>query len=156
MHIVAIVHYQLVLVVCCNKNAVILQHWMLTFAKHRSIWVCMCVCQVGDSILSCLCQRDWGKFQCLLGHFIWVQTLHFYFTIPEVQLVGAVLVYQYTGEFLLFSYPYMELWRSLLMFRSFVYRYTRTQPISGRYIAFHYLTPLLRSNIFKIHHGMGS
>ena len=41
---------------------------------------------------------------------------------------GAVLVYRYTGEFLLFSYPYMELWRSSLMFRSFVYRYTRTQP----------------------------
>ena len=42
--------------------------------------------------------------------------------------IGAVLVYRYTGEFLLFSYPYMELWRSSLMFRSFVYRYTRTQP----------------------------
>ena len=41
---------------------------------------------------------------------------------------GAVLVYRYTGEFLLFSYSYMELWRSSLMFRSFVYRYTRTQP----------------------------
>ena len=24
---------------------------------------------------------------------------------------GAVLVYRYTGEFLLFLYPYMELWR---------------------------------------------
>ena len=45
--------------------------------------------------------------------------------------VGAVLVYRYTGEFLLFSYPYMELWCSLLLFRSFVYRYTRTQPKSG-------------------------
>ena len=42
--------------------------------------------------------------------------------------MGAVLVYRYTGEFLLFSYPYMELWRSSSMFRSFVYRYTRTQP----------------------------
>ena len=42
--------------------------------------------------------------------------------------MGAVLVYRYTGEFLLFSYPYMELWRSSLLFRSFVYRYTRTQP----------------------------
>ena len=41
---------------------------------------------------------------------------------------GAVLAYRYMGEFLLFSYPYMELWRSSLMFRSFVYRYTRTQP----------------------------
>ena len=41
---------------------------------------------------------------------------------------GAVLAYRYTGEFLLFSYPYMELWRSSLMFRSFVYWYTRTQP----------------------------
>ena len=37
-------------------------------------------------------------------------------------------MYRYTGEFLLFSYPYMELWRSSLMFRSFVYQYTRTQP----------------------------
>ena len=27
------------------------------------------------------------------------------------QIFGAVLVYRYTGEFLLFSYPYMELWR---------------------------------------------
>ena len=44
---------------------------------------------------------------------------------------GAVLVYRYTGEFLLFSYPYMELWRSSLMFRSFVYRYRRTQPTKG-------------------------
>ena len=44
---------------------------------------------------------------------------------------GAVLVYRYTGEFLLFSYPYMELWRSSLMFRSFVNRYTRTQPTKG-------------------------
>ena len=26
-------------------------------------------------------------------------------------LFGAVLVYRYTGEYLLFSYPYMELWR---------------------------------------------
>ena len=43
-------------------------------------------------------------------------------------VLGAVLVYRYTGEFLLFSHPYMELWRSLLKFRSFVYRYTRTQP----------------------------
>lgn len=93
MHIVAIVHYQFVLVVCCNKNAVILQHWMLTFAKHLSIWVCMCVCRVGDSTLSCLCQRVWGEFQCLLGHFIWVQTLHFYFTIPEVQLVAVTLLF---------------------------------------------------------------
>ena len=24
---------------------------------------------------------------------------------------GAVLMYRYTGEFLLFLYPYMELWR---------------------------------------------
>ena len=37
--------------------------------------------------------------------------------------MGAVLVYRYTGEFLLFSYPH-----SSSMFRSFVYRYTRTQP----------------------------
>ena len=45
--------------------------------------------------------------------------------------MGAVLVYRYTGDFLLFSYPYMELWFSSLMFRSFVYRYTRTQPKNG-------------------------
>ena len=49
-------------------------------------------------------------------------------TRPQTHRVfGAVLVYRYTGEFLLFSYPYMELWRSSLMFRSFVYRYTGTQ-----------------------------
>ena len=39
------------------------------------------------------------------------------------------------GEFLLFSYPYVELWRSSLIFRSFVYRYTKThnprQPIAS-------------------------
>ena len=36
------------------------------------------------------------------------------FTAPNTvqdQIFGAVLVYRYTGEFLLFSYPYMELWR---------------------------------------------
>ena len=48
-------------------------------------------------------------------------------TVPNKRNLGAVLVYRYTGEFLLFSCPYMELWRSSLMFRSFVYRYTRTQ-----------------------------
>ena len=47
---------------------------------------------------------------------------------PAQHQIGAVLVYQYKVEFLFLSYPYMELWRSSLMFRSFVYRYTRTQP----------------------------
>ena len=46
--------------------------------------------------------------------------------------MGAVLVFPCTGEFLLFSYPYVELWRSSLMFRSLVYWYTRTQPFHGR------------------------
>ena len=50
---------------------------------------------------------------------------------------GAVLVYRYTEEFLLFSYPYMELWRSSLMFRSFVYRYTRTQPLQRKLVTFY-------------------
>ena len=53
-------------------------------------------------------------------------------TRSPVTVDGAVLVYRYTGEFLLFSYPYMELRRSSLMFRSFVYRYTRTQPTKER------------------------
>ena len=40
------------------------------------------------------------------------------------------------GEFLLFSYPRMELWRSSLMFRFFVYRYTRTQPTPAYRVLF--------------------
>ena len=54
-----------------------------------------------------------------------------YFRSDIIGQKGAVLVYRYTGEFLSFSYPYMELWRSSLTFRSFVYRYTRTQPAKG-------------------------
>ena len=97
-------------------------------------------------------QNAWGHFSpklhndggCVCWRFSWTLGL---ITVQRPQLpqwqkknmlfrtitiLGAVLVYRYTGEFLLFSYPYMELWRSSLMFRSFVYRYTRTQPDFAR------------------------
>ena len=59
------------------------------------------------------------------------------------------LVYRYTGEFLLFSYPYMELWRSSLMFRSFVYRYTRIQPATDSHPLFVLQFEEAKKQLFK-------
>ena len=61
-----------------------------------------------------LINRPEMKFYLVIDYMLpstWLKSFQ-----AKIQNDGTVLVYRYTGEFLLFSYPYMELWRSSLMF----------------------------------------
>ena len=67
-------------------------------------------------------------------------------TRPQTHRVfGAVLVYRYTGEFLLFSYPYMELWRIRLATSS-----QETDIITAQWLPLHKCLTLGRRRNLKL------
>ena len=139
--------YFVFFLMCCEKSSRLFR--IAFYFRHLGCFVRIKIgYRTGETTLSPLGKTHWGNKAkitynsrpfdpCIMflflvfafvtdAHALCARPMHF--QDRGHSFSGAVLVYRYTGEFLLFSYPYMELWRSSLMFRSFVYRYTRTQP----------------------------